>query len=263
MDNVNKTLYIPLYGKAFVSAKGIVLKDKKAEEIWEKEGFALKGKSKSKWLAYYMSMRARVFDEWVKNAVEESEDCIVLHIGCGMDSRVERIGVQTPWVDIDFPQVIEARKKYYQPSESYRMLGADIRHGEWLSELPKAKNAVFVMEGVSMYLTSEERQALLKNLAERFDNVRLMVDCYTPLAAKLSKHRNPINDVGVTNVYGVDEPNTLAQDTGFSLVQEWELTPVYMINELKGMEKFIFQKLYAGSLSKKLYKLYEYKKTRL
>ena len=62
MDSTNKTLYIPLYGKAMVSAKGIILDDKKAEEIWKKEAFPLKGKAKSKWLAYYMSMRGKVFD---------------------------------------------------------------------------------------------------------------------------------------------------------------------------------------------------------
>ena len=28
MDNVNKTLYIPLYGKAYVSKKGVILKDR-------------------------------------------------------------------------------------------------------------------------------------------------------------------------------------------------------------------------------------------
>lgn len=49
MNNVNKTLYIPLYGKAYVSRKGMILNDKKAEEIWDAEGFSLKGKSSSKW----------------------------------------------------------------------------------------------------------------------------------------------------------------------------------------------------------------------
>jgi hypothetical protein len=48
MNNVNKTLYIPLYGKALVSKKGIILNDKKAEEIWQNQNFKLKGKSKSK-----------------------------------------------------------------------------------------------------------------------------------------------------------------------------------------------------------------------
>ena len=57
MNNVNKTLYIPLYGKSFVSKKGLFLNDKKAEEMWEAEGFKLRGKSKSKWLAYYIAAR--------------------------------------------------------------------------------------------------------------------------------------------------------------------------------------------------------------
>lgn len=111
MNNVNKTLYIPLYGKAFVSKKNIILQDKKAEEIWAKEGFELKGKSKSKWLAYYMAMRAAIYDEWVRQELKNNPNAIVLHIGCGMDSRVERVSVQnTKWYDIDFPDVIEERR---------------------------------------------------------------------------------------------------------------------------------------------------------
>ena len=34
MNGVNKTLYIPLYGKAYVSKKGIILNDKTAEQIY-------------------------------------------------------------------------------------------------------------------------------------------------------------------------------------------------------------------------------------
>ena len=74
MNNVNKTLYIPLYGKALVSKKGLFLEDKKAEEIWDAEGFALKGKSKSKWLAYYMGVRAAVFDNWVKEKLRTNSE---------------------------------------------------------------------------------------------------------------------------------------------------------------------------------------------
>ena len=77
MNNVNKTLYIPLYGKAYVSKKGIILKDKKAEEIWKKERFPLKGKSKSKWLAYYMGMRSAVFDQWLKKQMETDKEAIL------------------------------------------------------------------------------------------------------------------------------------------------------------------------------------------
>lgn len=33
MNEVNKTLYIPLYGKALVSKKGIIIKDEMAQKI--------------------------------------------------------------------------------------------------------------------------------------------------------------------------------------------------------------------------------------
>ena len=38
MDNVNKTLYIPLRGKAHASGLGILLSDPEAEAIWNAEG---------------------------------------------------------------------------------------------------------------------------------------------------------------------------------------------------------------------------------
>lgn len=77
MNSVNKTLYIPLYGKAFVSKKGLFLEDTKAEEIWEAEGFPLKGKAKSKWLAYYMGIRSAVFDQWLKQHMKDTTDAVV------------------------------------------------------------------------------------------------------------------------------------------------------------------------------------------
>ena len=91
MDGVNKTLYIPLYGKAFVSRKGIILRDSKAEEIWAAEQFPLKGKAKSKWLAYYMGMRSAVFDDWLREKLGTRENAVVIHLGCGMDSRCLRL----------------------------------------------------------------------------------------------------------------------------------------------------------------------------
>ena len=36
MNGVNKTLYIPLYGKAYVSRRGLLLEDKKAEKNKDK-----------------------------------------------------------------------------------------------------------------------------------------------------------------------------------------------------------------------------------
>lgn len=258
MNNVNKTLYIPLYGKAYVSKKNIILNDKKAEEIWSAEGFELKGKSKSKWLAYYMGMRSRVFDNWLLEEMDKDSAAVVLHIGCGMDSRVLRVGTdEYLWYDLDFPSVIEERKKYYVEDAYYHMVEADVRETNWLSTIPKTKHAIILMEGVSMYFKPEELRVVLEQIAAHFENVNLLMDCYTTFAAKASKYKNPINDVGVTQVYGLDEPRDL-ESGSFKFQREHNMTPDILINELEGMEKAIFKKLYSGSIAKKMYRMYEY-----
>ncbi len=260
MNSVNKTLYISLYGKSYVSKKGLFLDDKKAEEIWQAEGFELKGKSKSKWLAYYMGMRSAVFDQWLKEEMKNSRDAVVIHIGCGMDSRIIRVGTENhKWYDVDFPEVIEERKRYYAQSNNYKMIASDVKDIKWLTNIEKNKSAIVVMEGVSMYLAVDETKKLIDSLCAHFEKVSLLIDCYTSFAVKMSKRRNPIKDVGVTEVYGVDNPQVFESEQ-FAFLKEHSMTPKEYVNELKGFEKFIFANLYAGLLSKKLYRLYEYKK---
>lgn len=262
MTEVNKTLYIPLYGKAFVSRKGIILHDEKAEEIWEKAGFPLKGKSRSKWLAYYMGMRASVFDGWAREKCEADADAVVLHIGCGLDSRAERVGAGNCWYDVDFPEVIAERRKYFKEKENYTMISGDVRGESWLTTLPRDKNAIVVMEGVTMYFAPEELRALLSRLAAYFDKVALLLDAYSVFAAKASKYKNPVNDVGVTTVYGFDSGEEICAGTGLSLLCGREITPKEKTAELRGAEKRIFRTLYSGSIAKKTYRMYEYEKVR-
>lgn len=261
MNDVNKTLYIPLYGKALVSKKGIILHDKKAEEIWEKVKFPLKVKSKSKWLAYYMGMRSAVFDRWVLEKISKNPNAIVLHLGCGLDGRYDRLNVtDTPWIDIDLPAVILEREKYYTPTKNYSMLTANIAEQSFIQRLPNATTAIVVIEGLSMYVSNEQLCKTLACLSGKFEKLCLLVDCYTPFAVKMSKIKNPVKEVGVSKVYGVASPSVLEKGANLKFIEEKEITPINLINELKGIERFVFKNLYAGKTSRKLYKLYEYEK---
>ena len=258
MNEVNKTLYIPLYGKALISRRGIILRDEKAEEIWNKEQFPLKGKSKSKWLALYMAMRSAVFDTWLRTKIEQFPNSVILHLGCGMDSRILRVGKGDHlWFDIDFPDVIHQRKQHYDVIDGYTMLGADVREESWLNVIPRDGTAIVIMEGISMYMKPDELLKLMAKLKMHFTNVQLLMDCYTTIAAKASKYKNPINDVGVTTVYGLDDPTTL-EASGLRFLAEHSLTPDDLIETLSGTEKWIFRKLYAGKIAQAMYRLYEF-----
>ena len=258
MDGVNRTLYIPLYGKAMVSRKGILLHDPKAEEIWDREGFVLRGKAKSKWLTYYMGMRAAVFDQWLREKMAEGPDAVVLHIGCGLDGRIARLGSGGhPWYDVDFPSVIAERRKYYEETADYHMLGADARETQWINALPADRAAIVVMEGVSMYLQRQELLRLLQTLQGHFLNVSLLMDCYTEFAARASRHANPVNQVGVSTLYGVDEPKCLEAGR-LKFASEHSLTPKELIQELSGFERRFFRLVFGGSMTRRTYRLYEY-----
>lgn len=60
-------------------------------------------------------------------------------------------------------------------------------------------------------------------------------------------------------MYGLDEPKLLEDATDMFFVKEHEMTPEALVNELKGMEKQIFKKVFGGKISKKMYRLYEFK----
>ena len=255
MDSVNKTLYIPLYGKALVSRQGILLQDPKAEEIWQAEGFALRGKAKSKWLAYHMGMRSAVFDNWLRGKMRQFPDAVIIHAGCGMDSRVERVGTNGHlWFDLDFPEVIDQRRRYYQETEEYSMIGCDLRDQSWLTRIEAGRSVIMVMEGVSMYMNRQELRTLLLSMQSRFGSIDILMDCYTEFGAKASKFKNPVNEVGVTQLYGLDDPTVL----GIPVVRGHDLTPQSMIEELHGFERAFFKTMFAGSIAKKIYRLYEF-----
>ena len=255
MNSVNKTLYIPLYGKALVSRRGLLLADPRAEEIWAARGFPLKGKSASKWLAYTMAMRAAVFDGWLRSRL--TSGAAVLHLGCGLDSRCARVSCDNPWYDVDFPAVVEARRQHFSETEQYHMLGCDLRE-DWLRQIPRGGTAMVVMEGISMYLSGGELRQLLKAIAAHFDHVFLLMDAYTVFGARASRFKNPINDVGVTEVFGFDDPREPAQDTGFVFLRELDMTPEAMIRALPKKEQGIFRMLFAGKTAGRFYRMYEY-----
>ena len=258
MDEVNKTLYIPLYGKACVSKQNMILKDPMAEKIWESQGFQLGRKSKSKWLCYNMAMRARIFDDWVDTMLKEHKDALVVHVGCGLDGRCKR--VRTPyreWYDCDFPDVISIRKKYYEETEKYHMIALNAAEAGQVKDLPDSDTVIVILEGISMYLANDQVRDFCLALQDKYEHVHVLMDVYTVFGAKASKYKNPINEVGGALVYGIDDIEKLLSGLKIGLKQEHSMTPARLVDELKPGERRLFRLLFTGKAYRKIYRLYE------
>ena len=256
MNEVSRTLFIPLYGKTQVSEKGIILNDPMAERIWKAEAFPIHGKSK--WLAYNMAMRARVFDDWTEAMLRANSDALVLHIGCGLDSRCLRVKkTYANWIDADFPEVLSLRRKYYEENDAYHMMAIDASKAEQSARLPDSETAIVVLEGISMYLTNAQVRCMLRAFEKKYTQLHILMDVYTEFGAKASRYKNPVNDMGVTELYGIDDVKALLDDTRIKLKAEHSFTTDRLINELKPFERVFFRTMFAEKIYRRIYRLYE------
>jgi O-methyltransferase involved in polyketide biosynthesis len=113
----------------------------------------------------------------------------VLHLGCGLDGRGFRLAPPPSvlWFDLDQPAVIELRRRLYDDTDSYRMIGSSVTDPQWLDHIPTGRPTLVVAEGLLMYLQESEVRQLLERLTDRFDSGELLFDTLSALAPRLSK----------------------------------------------------------------------------
>jgi len=258
LNNESKTLFIPLLGRALMSKDNIFLYDPKAEEIISKLDYDFNSLKQSKWLSMYMSVRAVIIDELCNKYISDHPNTIIIHLGCGLDSRCLRVNQNfSIWYDIDYESVINIRKKFYDTDSKYKMIGSSVIDFKWIEQIDNSKNVLIVMEGLTMYLSEEEIKELITQINEKFVDVRLIFDAYSKKGVKSSKIKNPVNQMNAEVKYGIDNPKEF-----LSLNDKLEYVATHFIkkddNNLSGLTKFIFNNLYCGRISQSLYKIYEF-----
>lgn len=259
LNNESKTLFIPLLGRAQMSKKNLFLKDLKAEEIIDKVDYDFTKLKQSKWLSMYMSLRSLLIDELTNKYLSNNKNTTVIHLGCGLDSRCLRIKDNyKTWYDLDYEEVIELRKEFYRENDKYKMIGSSVLDYKWLDEINDNNNILIIMEGLTMYLSRVEIIELISKIERKFKKVYLLFDAYTNKAVKASKYKNPVNQMNASIKYGIDN-----YEEFLKINNRLEFVNSYVIrkkdNKLRGLTKIIFNNLYCGRISEKLYKIYEFK----
>ncbi|OBF49504.1 methyltransferase [Mycobacterium sp. 852002-50816_SCH5313054-b] len=138
---------------------------------------------------YMVTMRARQLDDWSADFLRRHPDAVVLHLGCGMDTRAFRLKPPDTvrWFDVDQPAVIALRRKLYDDRDGYRMIGSSVTDEAWLDEVPTDRPTLMVAEGLVMYLTEPQVRALLQRITDRCGGGELAFDTVSPMGPRLSK----------------------------------------------------------------------------
>ena len=66
-----------------------------------------------------------------------------------------------------------------------------------------------------------------------------------------------MNEVGVSELYGVDDINELIKNENYRLKKEYSMTSAHLINELQGFDRAFFNLMFNNALYSKFYRLYE------
>lgn len=138
---------------------------------------------------YLVVLRAKQLDGWCADFLSTHPDAVVLHLGCGLDGRAFRLAVprSVRWFDIDQPTVIGLRRRLYDETEHYRMIGSSVTDPQWLEQIPTGCPTLVVAEGLLMYLRESEVRDLLQRLTDRFESGEIHFDTLSARAPLLSK----------------------------------------------------------------------------
>lgn len=204
-----ETLLIPLYSKAQPNP---ILKDEKAREILEGVSYdfgALKVPRKTE---VTLRIRARQLDVYTREFIAANPGALVLHLGCGLDSRCLRVAppATARWIDLDLPDVIELRRKFYPESEAYCMIAASVTDPRWVDEVPAEGRAVFIVaEGLFMYLLEADLRALVVRLHEKFGGAGLVFDAFSKLTVQRVAAHPSLRKTGASIQWGIDDPREI------------------------------------------------------
>jgi O-methyltransferase involved in polyketide biosynthesis len=207
LKNEMETLIIPLYGKAKMSEIG-VFKDSYAEAAIDKLDYDYSRLKIQKKTQVMLAMRAAIIDDFTKDFIRKNPNCLVLHLGCGLDARFMRLGIHIEkWYDLDFPEVIDIKKQLYHETENYKYISSSVTDLSWIDNIEAIGNNVLVIaEGLFMYLSESEIKALFGALKSKFESYTIIFDAYSKLTAKSSKNHPSLKKTGATIKWGVDDP---------------------------------------------------------
>ena len=213
LSGVSETLLIPLCYRAIETQRpDALIKDEKAVELVKQLRSDGPIRYDSDWIKQtpmaeaYKVMRimlTREMDRYARDFLSRHPQAVVVHIGCGFDSRFDRVdNGRVEWYDLDLPEVIDLRRKFIGGEGGrYHLLGCSVLEDAWLPHLrqasgmaPRQQEAawlepveahrprpfLFLAEGVFMYFTEAQVKSLVLMLREHFPGAELVFDGWRP-----------------------------------------------------------------------------------
>ena len=222
-NTVQETLIVPLYGRKMCSEKFPELyTDIFAKELCERIDYDFTDleKKNNSFLYEFGSLEAamRQLDiMWeIKEYLKKYPEATVVNLGCGLDETGKACdNGLCSIVNIDFPDIIEIRKKLIAEQNREKNIACDLKDYTWMKEIDDSKGVIFFAAGVFHYFKMDEVKALVLELAKRYTGGCLVFDSVGKLGLKLMMSKT-LKNMGIKDVDGFFYINNLEKDLNWS-----------------------------------------------
>jgi O-methyltransferase involved in polyketide biosynthesis len=190
LNGVAETLLIPLYNRAMESQRpDAMMKDEKAVAFVTQMSYDFDQVRKIRMFEANKVARimlTREIARYAREFLSRHPEAVVVHIGCGLDSRFERVAERNSrveWYDLDLPDVIGLRRKFIgDEGERYHLLSCSVLEDAWLEavKVHSQRPFLFLAENVFVYFREAQVKSLVLRLRDHFPGAELVFDGWTP-----------------------------------------------------------------------------------
>ncbi|MDO4788442.1 MAG: class I SAM-dependent methyltransferase [Johnsonella sp.] len=247
LEGVMKTLLITLDIRAKdYKAETSVLKDKKSAEIVEQIDYDFSSLENDDKNYIGILARAKIMDREVLKFMQKYPDCHIVSLGSGLDTRFHRVdNGKIHWYDVDFPEVIELRKKFFEENDRVKLISKSVSDPSWAEEIQNGdKKLLIISEGMIMYLAPEEVKKFLHILTDHFDSFELHLDCVPNNAVNRARRNKAVKKTKSEYLFGSSKgKEILALNPKLKQIGNINFTDEFK-NLLKGFQKIFIPLIY-------------------
>jgi O-methyltransferase involved in polyketide biosynthesis len=208
-----ETMLATLYARALdAEARNPILGDEMAREMVSRIDYDWRKTTVKPRNASAVTLRSAHFDNCAAQFLAAHDRARVLHVGCGLDTRVFRLdpGPGVEWYDIDYPNVIALAKQLYPRRDHHHLVPSSATDPEWLQTIPADRPTLLLAEGLTPYFTEDDGVALLRRVVERFPSGEVQFDAYSRFGIKTSNSFNKvIRRSGATLQWAINRPEDI------------------------------------------------------
>ncbi|WP_295112460.1 class I SAM-dependent methyltransferase [uncultured Methanobrevibacter sp.] len=233
LEGVEKTMLLTLFAKAQHSQKkNHKFYDQKAIEIISKIDYDFTVANQDRFMKYGVISRTIVLDEMVSDYIKKHPHSTIVNIASGMDTRFNRLdNCLIKWYNIDLENSVNFRRQYLEDTDRVKTLAYSAMDSNWASEIKiESGNVLFIIEGLSMYLTENDNSEILKIINDNFRHCSIFVEIMPPVSVENVKEKS-VEQTSSEFIWGVEKGSQLLNlNSGFKWIRD--------VNLFDGMNKF-------------------------